>query len=184
MAVELDEGAKGVEGSWVDKDLVVRMGLTTRPIGMDARFTSRLFPGQEFVPREEVDLRLRFEPAGIEVTLSCRVLPRNVDNSRRSDVIIGDYHLKKFGIRDLMQAEGPVYKPARAAQEVYESLGNQFLEMDLLEDSNLFGAFSVVNSEPAADEWGTQVCTQNFPVGSRERDSILELLREFPDVIV
>ena len=73
MAVELDEGAKGVGGSWVDRDLVVRMGLATRPIGRDARFTSRLFPGQEFVPREEVDLRLRFEPAGIVSCLRTRI---------------------------------------------------------------------------------------------------------------
>ena len=184
MAVELDEGAKGVGGSWVDRDLVVRMGLTTRPIGIDARFTSRLFPGQEFVPREEVDLRLRFEPAGIEVTLTCRVLPENGKSSRRSDVIIGDYHLMKFGIRELMQAMGPVFKPAIAAQEVYASLGRQFGEMDLLEDSNLFGAFSVVNSEPEADAWGAQVCTTNFPVGSQERNRILDVLREFGDVIV
>ena len=143
VAVELDEGAEGVGGSWVDRDLVARMGLTTRPTGMDARFTSRLFPGQEFVPREEVDLRLRFEPAGIEVALTCRVLPDNEKNSRRSDVIIGDYHLMKFGIRELMQAMGPVFKPAIAAQEVYASLGRQFEEMELLEDCNLFGAFSV-----------------------------------------
>ena len=101
VEVELDEGAKGVGGSWIDSDLVTRMSLKTRPTGSSARFRSRLFPGRDFIPQEEVEVRLRFNPAGVEVTLMCYVLPASQDSGQQSDVIIGDHHLRKFGIWDL-----------------------------------------------------------------------------------
>jgi hypothetical protein len=81
-----------------------------------------------------------------------------------------------------MEAGEPIYKPAEPAEEVLASLKQQFVEQDRV--GNLFGAFAVVNSEVDADAWGAQVCTKNFPVGTKERESVVDLLNEFGDVIV
>ena len=112
VSVELDEGAKGLGGSWVDSDLIKRLGLRVRPCRDIVRFGSRLFPELEYIPVEEVDLRLEFCPAGVSVTLPCFVLPPSrAGIERKSDVIIGDYHLMTYGIRELMQLREPVFKP-------------------------------------------------------------------------
>ena len=84
---------------------------------------------------------------------------RNDGRDKRSDVIIGDYHLMRFGIRDLMKAQEPVFKAAKAAPEVYASLGKYFKEQGLLEGENLFEAFSAVHSVSDTDAWREQVYT-------------------------
>ena len=185
VSVELDEGAKGLGGSWVDSDLVKRLGLRVRPCRDVVRFGSRLFPELEYIPVEEVDLRLEFCPAGVSVTLPCFVLPPSrAGIERKSDVIIGDYHLMTYGIRELMQLREPVFKPAAAAIEVKESLKKQLDEGAILENLNLFGAFSAVGAEIPVDSWGLQVCTKNFPVGSIERDRVVALLEEFRGAVI
>jgi len=88
VSVELDEGARGMDGSWIESDLVKRAGLKTRQIVKKERFKSRLFPGQEFVPQEEVDVRLIFEPADVEVTLKCYVLPVWTESLQRCGMLM------------------------------------------------------------------------------------------------
>ena len=46
-------------------------------------------------------MRLEFLPAGVLVTLTCYVLPPSVRGEllmNRSDIIIGDFHLRMYGI--------------------------------------------------------------------------------------
>ena len=77
-------------------------------------------------------------------------------------MIIGDYHLMTYRIRELMQLREPVFKPAAAAIEVKESLKKQLDEGAILENLNLFGAFSAVRAEIPVDSWGLQVCGKIF----------------------
>jgi len=180
ICVELDEGAKGVMGSWIDRAAVVKFGLKRKPCSVKARFTSRLFPGQTFCPEEEVEVRLVFEPAGVRVQLKCLVLPESNTMLERSSVIIGDADIKYYGIRDLIEAKSPVFRPAVQAREVLESLGEQFAEQDMLD--TLFGNFVDAGE---LDQWDPQLCVSNFPVGSVGRERVLSVLKAFVgDVIV
>jgi len=180
ICVELDEGAKGVMGSWIDRAAVVKFGLKRKPCSVKARFTFRLFPGQTFCPEEEVELRLVFEPAGVRVQLKCLVLPESNTMLERSSVIIGDADIKYYGIRDLIEAKSPVFRPAVQAREVLESLGEQFAEQDMLD--TLFGNFVDAGE---LDQWDPQLCVSNFPVGSVGRERVLSVLKAFAgDIIV
>ena len=62
IRLELDEGAKGVKGSWIDAKVVDRLGLKKRPCEGQRRFRSRLLPGQTFTPKEEVSITLLHLP--------------------------------------------------------------------------------------------------------------------------
>ena len=131
------EGAKGTDGNWIDPAIIDKFGLKRRPHANMQRFVSRLFPGQQYVPTEEVDVKLVFEPAGIAICVKCLVLPDSTV-AHQSEVIIGDADIEFYGVRDLIRAKSPLFKPAREATEVLSSLGNKLKEQELLEN---FGSF-------------------------------------------
>ena len=69
--------------------------------------------------------------------MSCLVLPDSTV-AHQSEVIIGDADIEFYGVRDLIRAKSPLFKPAREATEVLSSLGNKLKEQELLEN---FGSF-------------------------------------------
>ena len=87
---ELDEGAKGVGGNWIDPSAVEKFGLKRRAYHGSMKFVSRLFPGEKYCPREEVEVRLVFEPAGVAIALVCFVLPESDLGAELTELIIGD----------------------------------------------------------------------------------------------
>ena len=175
ISVELDEGAKGNGGNWIDPAAVEKFGLKRKAYAGGMRFMSRLFPGDRYCPKEEVELRLVFEPAGVAIALRCLVLPENENNmgAEQSELIIGDADIQYFGVRDLIGAKSPVFKPAVQAREVWESLGEQLREQELLE--NTFGSFVDVASV-GLDKWDPQLDIINFPVGSEGRARVIRVL--------
>ena len=175
ISVELDEGAKGVGGNWIDPTAVEKFGLKTREYTGIMKFVSRLFPGEKYCPREEVEVRLVFEPAGVAIALVCFVLPKNDSGAELTELIIGDADINYFGVRELMKAEGPMFKPAVQAREVMESLSEQFEEQKKLE--TLFGSF--VEGAPGVDKWDPQLDIVNFPVGSEGRARVIRVLEAY-----
>ena len=175
IRVELDEGAKGVGGNWIDPAAVEKFGLKKRKCRGNMTFVSRLFPGEKYCPRDEVEVRLVFEPAGVAIALMCFVLPESDLGAELTELIIGDADINYFGVRELMEAEGPVFKPAVQAREVTESLSDQFKEQEMLE--TLFGSF--LEEAPGVDKWDPQLDVVNFPVGSEGRARIIRVLEAY-----
>jgi len=178
LCVEFDEGAKGLGGSWVTQEVIRKYNLKTRPCTL-VNYTSRLFPGKVFSPEREVDLRLQIYPADVQVMLTCYVLPMD-DREGNSDLIIGDDHLKRFGIRELINSTTKLYNPAIAASEVLMSLKEKFEEDDLL-----FKSFGNIQSlSDVLDKWDPHICVKNFPIGSVGRERIMRVLEAYLGVVL
>ena len=179
IRVELDEGAKGVGGNWIDPIAVEKFNLKKRCYTGKTRFVSRIFPGAKFCPQEEVDIRLVFEPAGVWIALRCFVLPKSDLGNERTELIIGDADIRYFGIRELIEADGPLFQPAEPAREVLESLGSQLEEQALLEES--FGQFEEAGG---ADVWDPQLDVVNFPFGSEVRARVVQVLEQYRGTVL
>ena len=186
IRLELDEGAKGVKGSWIDAKVVDRLGLKKRPCEGQRRFRSRLLPGQTFTPKEEVSITLLIKPANVRVSLDALVLPRDDSGEEMSEIIVGNYDIERLGLRGLLAAEKALFEPAMPAPEVLNALSEHLKNGQMLEE--MMGA---IETEENGEElrkarcvWEKQLCIENLPLNSVWRKKFIRLLEKYEGSVI
>ena len=105
----------------------------------------------------------------------------------RSELVIGNEDINRFGIRELLKATEAVFTPAKPADEVLDLLDKHLAEGAKLE--LMCGIRpEVENRLPSGDgvepdSWKDQLCCETLPVGSPMRKKFIDLLEEFSDVV-
>ena len=187
VRLELDEGAKGKDGNWVDPNALRRWGIRPRKNENPTTYVSRLHPNSPYTAEEIVTLTIVLQPADVRITIKARVFPEDGGVQNWSELVIGNEDINKFGIRELLEATEAVFTPAKPADEVLNLLDKHLAEGAKLE---LMGGIlpdveSRLPSEDGveADSWVNQLCCETLPVGSPMRKKFIDLLEEFSDVV-
>jgi len=178
IRVELDEGSKGHGASWITADAVKTFNLKRRRCENEYYFSSPLFPTLTYTPTEETDITLYFTRAETRITLTCYILPERTSSFSREqpDIRLGDAHIQLYNIREIMDAQEPLFTKAAEAPEILESINN------LLFDD--FGGIEQEQHQPTYPDWYDTICRTNFPLGSKERIQLQELLNRFEGTVL
>ena len=75
VRLELDEGAKGKNGNWVDPSALRRWGIVPRKNENPTTYVSRLHPNEPYTAEEVLTLTIVLQPADLRITLEACVFP-------------------------------------------------------------------------------------------------------------
>ena len=171
--VMLDSGSD--KSNWISEELVEKGGFR-RHLVRKPGYASFLFPGQSFVPKHLVAVRVELPEWEFTLELEFLVAPRREPGDpRRADVYIGGDDVFKYELLEYARGKRGAWSKASEADEAFGHLD------DISNEINMVGAATSVDVQDAYDD---KICMVNFPKGEPERDELIQVIEHFRNRVI